>query len=38
MQVSGGRMVAPAGEGDETHVALQHDGFGGIGNAHQAEP
>ncbi len=30
-------MVAPVGQRDEAHVALQHHGFGGIGNADQAE-
>ena len=33
-----GRVVAPAGQRHEPHVALQHDGFGRVGNADQAEP
>ena len=33
-----GRVIAPAGQRDEAHVALQHDGLGGVGNADQAEP
>ena len=33
-----GRVIAPAGQRHEAHVALQHDGFGGVGNADQAEP
>ena len=32
-----GRVIAPAGQRHEAHVALQHDRFGGIGNADQAE-
>ena len=31
-------MIAPAGQRDEAHVALQHDGLGGVGNADQPEP
>ena len=31
-------MIAPAGQRDEAHVALQHDGFGGVGDADQPQP
>ena len=31
-------MIAPAGQRHEAHVALQHDRFGGVGNADEAEP
>ena len=31
-------MVAPAGQRDEPHVALQHDGLGRVGHADQPEP
>ena len=33
-----GGVIAPAGQRDEAQVALEHDGFGGFGNAKQAEP
>ncbi len=31
-------MVAPVGQRDEPHVALQHHGFGGVGDAGETQP